>query len=200
MVHLHRAIALAVIGVSPSVTRAQDTEWCRATRPPDSQVFALTSLDSLVGKFELIMIRTIPSSPSYMIRGVLELWKHDSSRVWVNQMFQNSMPDSIRKARPQLARYLAGAFDLVPADTSAWWRRMASRDRTYPGVEWYFGRLRFGDRDVLDGTGEDLTVNWVQSGRFGGTWREDLGIAVVVGPNGPVPNSEGYFCARRLGA
>ena len=200
MVSTHPCVVLAVIAALPSVICAQDAEWCRATRPPDSQVFTLGSLDSLVGKFELILIRTIPSDPPYTIRGVLELWKHDSSRVWVNQIFQNTVPDSIRKARPQLARYLGGAFELIPADTSTWWRRMASRDRKYPGVEWYFGRLRFGDRDVLDGTGEDLTVNWVQGGRFGGTWREDLGIAVVVGPNGPVPNSEGYFCARRLGA
>jgi hypothetical protein len=100
-----------------------------------------------------------------------------------------------------LGRYLGGAFVVQPADTSYWWRRLASRDREYPGVEWDFGRLRFGTRDVLDGGGDDLTVEWVGSRQFGGRWRRDLGIAIIFGPDGrSLPDSEGYFCARRLGA
>ena len=34
---------------------------------------------------------------------------------------------------------------------------------------------------------------------IGGYWRSDLGIAVIVGPDGPLPNPTGYFCARRWG-
>ena len=199
MAHLLSRLILALLATS-SVGAGQDAFWCKPTYPPASHAFTLGALDSLVGRFELVLVRTTPREYPDTTRGILELWRQDSSRVWYSRVFKTSLADSIRAARPDLGRYLAGAFQVVPADTTDWWRRLASRDPEYPGVEWYRGRLRIGDRDVMDGSGYDLTVAWVLAGQFGGMWREDTGIAVTMGPNGPLPNAEGVFCARRLGA
>jgi len=174
-------------------------EWCQGRPAPDAVTFGASQLDSLVGVFELVMVRTEPRDPSYAARGKLELWRQDSSKVW-QYAFGRVLPDSVRAARPLLGRHLGGALEMIPPDSSQWGRNVAVRDRRYPGVEWYYGVLRLGSRDVLDGAGEDLEVEWVAPGRFGGKWKSDLGIAVIVGPNGPLPNPAGFFCARRWGA
>jgi hypothetical protein len=200
MARLLYDLILALLLITPRVGAGQDAVWCKPTYPAASNAFTLGALDSLVGRFELVLVRRIPREYPDTTRGILELWRQDSSRVWFSRVFKTSLADSIRAVRPDLGRYLAGAFQVVPADTTDWWRRVASRNPEYPGVEWYLGRLRIGDRDVLDGSGYDLTVVWVLAGQFGGMWREDTGIAVTMGPTGPLPNAEGYFCARRLGA
>ena len=176
---------------------AQNHVRCDPKPPGNSKPFQLRHLDSLTGRFELVLIRTIPEEYPDTTSGSLELWRQDTTRHW-RYLFQE-IPDSVRRARPELARYLGGSFEMVPADTSTWWWVLASRNREYPGVEWYFGRLRLGSRDVLDGTGNNLTIEWVTATAFGGRWENDPGIAVIVGPNGPLPNAEGHFCARRLG-
>jgi len=198
MRQLRIASILAIsLGVGIPVV-AQDTWLCQSRRPRGATSFHTTHLDSLVGVFELVLIRTVPKEWADTTRGQLELWRQDSTKTWQDAS-RRAPNDSVGQVL--LARYLGGAFEVQPADTSYWWRRMAVRDRTYPGVEWYFGGLRFGSRDVLDGTGDNLTVEWVGPRQFGGRWRRDLGIAIIVGPDGrSFPDSEGYFCARRLGA
>lgn len=193
-------IALGALILAPELAPAQEATWCSPQAPTRAQSFTLADLDSLVGKFELVFVKTIPSEHADTTQGQLELWRQDSSRVWPSRHFGLPVPDSLRRARPERARYLAGAFDVSPRDFTSWWRRVASRDPAYPGVEWYSGLLRFGDRDVPDGTGDDLKVDWVASGQFGGSWHRDLGIAVVVDAAGnEYPNPSGYFCARRIG-
>jgi hypothetical protein len=176
---------------------AQRPGACEPRRPRGAVPFDLKHLDSLVGKFDLVLVRSIPKEWRDTTRGELELWRQDSANVY-KEVFRRPPTDSV--GRSMMARYLGGAFEVQHADTNYWWRRLAVRDRAYPGVEWYFGKLRFGDRDVLDGGGDDLTVEWVAPHEFGGRWRRDLGIAIIIAPDGrPYPNSEGHFCARRAG-
>ena len=87
----------------------------------------------------------------------------------------------------------------TPPDTSQWGRRFASEDLDRPGVIWTNHRLRMGDYDVLDGTGEDLAVRRVYRDGFSGWWQRDLGIAIIVDPKGRTYKPGGYFCARRAG-
>jgi hypothetical protein len=76
---------------------------------------------------------------------------------------------------------------------------MASKDLDRPGGVWTRGALRLGDLDVLDGTGEVLTVTHIGPSGFRGEWQSDLGIAVIVdsATNRALPNPGGYFCAIR---
>ena len=191
----------AVVGVCvvASYGEGQASNNCVQEPPPRAVSFDLSRLDSLVGTFDLVLVATAPKQYPQVITGQLQLWRQDTTRLWRTPF--GSLPDSARRARPQLARYLGGAFEQVPPDTSVGGRQVASRDRALPGVEWYYGVLRMGSRDMLDGMGNDLTVGWVAPNAFGGQWKADLGIAVIVDTKyGPLPNPSGHYCARRRGA
>ena len=204
---MNRAILTGLIVILSScqgsirpIVRDEDT-WCGEGRPAQAVAFDSTLLDSLVGRFDLVLVAKQPEGHQRLTQGRLELWRQDSTRVWLDASRQ-PLPDSVRRRQPLLARYLGGSFEVQPPDTSYWWRRMASRSLNHPGVQWYFGMLKMGDVDITDGTGEDLTVNWVAPGSFGGHWHREMGIAVVVNvkTHQIVPNPGGYFCARRVGA
>jgi len=136
MAHLLGRLILALLATS-SVGSGQDAVWCKPTYPPASHAFTLGALDSLVGRFELVLVRTTPREYPDTTRGILELWRQDSSRVWYSRVFKTSLADSIRAARPDLGRYLAGAFQVVPADTTDWgvvWRPAIPNIRASSGT------------------------------------------------------------------
>jgi hypothetical protein len=77
---------------------------------------------------------------------------------------------------------------------------MASRSPDHPGVTLQWKRiLRMGDQDILDGTGEILTITHISPTGFRGHWQQDNGIAMMIDTvtHTRVPDPGGYFCARR---
>jgi hypothetical protein len=196
------AFVLACAGAACTRPRPQSSTGldasCRERPPAASHAFTFAALDSLIGTFDLTLVtRTPPRGRT--VSGRLELWRQDSSRVW--KFALGSVPESVRRQHPERGRYLAGAFDIQPPDSSAWWTRMRSRDPARPGVTWTDGHLRMGDVDVPDGTGDDLTVEWLTDEGFGGHWYSDLGIGRLMDASGRfLPNPAGFFCARRVAA
>ena len=191
-------IALLLVGSALPRPGEGQASSCFVARPPGAVTFDLSLIDSLAGTFDLVVVGTAPKQSPHVFNGRLELWHQDTTFVW--RYWGRELPDAVRHRQPHLGRYLGGAFDQLPPDTTEGGRQLASRNPRYPGVEWYRGVLRMGSRDVMDGTGNDLTVEWVAPGAFGGSWKADLGIAVIVDKDGPLPNPSGHFCARRRGA
>jgi hypothetical protein len=155
--------------------------------------FDTARVRALVGTYDLALVDTfnVPRNRSVRV-GRLKLWAQDSTR---------SLRGPFGRMRPGrgLERPIAGSFRTTPPDTSQWGRRFASEDLDRPGVIWTNHRLRMGDYDVLDGTGNDLLVREVYRDGFSGWWITDFGIAIVLDPKGGTYKPGGYFCARRVG-
>jgi len=179
---------------------------CHAARPsthvPPSACQGLTGpsvpfdtarVRELVGTYAFALVDTVsrPGHPSIRA-GRLKLWVQDSVR---------SLRGPFGRLPPGrgLERPIAGSFAMTPPDTSQWGRRFASEDPDRPGVIWTLYRLRMGDYDILDGTGEDLVVRRVYRDGFSGWWQSDLGIGIIRDPTGRLYKPGGYFCARRAG-
>jgi hypothetical protein len=165
---------------------------CQGLTGP-SVPFDTARVRELVGTYELALVDTfnVPRNRSVRV-GRLKLWEQDSIR---------SLRGPFGRLPPGrgLERPIAGSFRTTPPDTSQWGRRFANEDLDRPGVIWTNRRLRMGDYDVLDGTGNDLLVREVYRNGFGGWWITDFGIAIVLDPKGGTYKPGGYFCARRIG-
>ena len=169
---------------------------CSGRAPRGARMFTLADVDSIIGTFELTQITRTPPA-GRVVRGRLELWRQDSSRVL--RFAAGPIPEALRRRHPERGRYLAGAFDAKPTDTSPWGERLRSRDPARPGVILESGHLRMGEVDILDGAGEDLEILWVTADGFGGRWQSDLGNGTLVDAAGrPLPDPAGVFCARRV--
>ena len=176
-------------GPSTNVTPAA----CQGLTGP-SVPFDTARVRELVGTYDLALVDTIsaPGHPAVRRVGRLKLWAQDSVR---------SLRGPFGRVPPGrgLERPIAGSFRTTPPDTSQWGRRFANEDLDRPGVIWTHQRLRMGDYDVLDGTGDDLVISQAYRDGFSGWWRADLGIAIIVDPKGRAYRPGGYYCASRIG-
>ena len=208
MVSMHVAIRglatltllAAALGCSArgSLAATDAPPGCSERMPRGARPFTLADVDSIIGTFELVQItQTTPAGR--VVRGRLELWRQDSSRVW--RFTRGPIPEAVRRQHPERGRYLAGALDMQPPNTSPWGERLRSRDPDRPGVILESGHLRMGNVDVVAGAGEDLEIEWVTADGFGGRWQSDLGVGTLVDAAGrPLPDPAGIFCAQRVAA
>jgi hypothetical protein len=183
-------------GVVVTMAAAQSPVQCSRRPLSAERSFDTSRVRDLVGEYELVLVETTgPSSETREHRGELVLWLQDSLQS--PRGILGPLPPGRGFERP-----IAGSFAAAAPDTGAWWRRMASSDRDRPGVMWMLGRLRLGDYDVLDGTGEDLVVTHLGPRGLRGHWQRDLGIAVIIDTktHRQLPNPGGYFCAYRQAA
>ena len=169
---------------------APGAAWCPARVPPGQPPFAPAQATALAGTYDLLMVGDNETGRGHVERGALRLWVQDAAR---------RARGTFGPARPGFERILGAAYERVPADSGRAWRVLASRDPDRPGGVFMRGRLRLGAHDVLDGTGEELTVLYWTADGFRGRWASDLGIAVMLDrkTGRTLPNPGGYFCARR---
>jgi len=154
--------------------------------------FDTSRVRDLAGEYDVVFVLTTGAAwGTSDHRGRLVLWVQDSVR---------SERGPLGRLPGGRKRILAGSFTVQPPDTSFWWRRMASADLDHPGAIWEWDRLRLGDHDVFDGTGENLTVTHYGPTGFRGRWEQDNGIAMMIdsATHQRVPDPAGYFCAHRL--
>ncbi len=189
---LAAALGLALGCHAAGPTTKVTPSACQGVTGP-SVPFDTARVRELVGTYHLALVDTFSVRGHPSVRaGRLRLWAQDSVR---------SLRGPFGRVPPGrgLERPIAGSFVATPPDTSQWGRRFASEDLDRPGVIWTTHRLRMGDYDVLDGTGYDLLIREVYPDGFSGWWLSDLGIAIIVDPNGRAFKPGGYFCARRIG-
>ena len=131
---------------------------------PGEVRFDTSRVRDLVGQYELSLVLT--TGPEWGVsdhHGHLELWLQDSVR---------SRRGLFGPLRPGWERPIAGRFMIASPDSSHhWWRRMTSADLDHPGVMLQGHSLRMGEHDVMDGTGENLTVTHIAPTGFRGRWR-----------------------------
>lgn len=187
------APVLILLGVLACAARSgtlSTTVGCPASFLQHAAAFDTANAAALAGAYELSLIGDNVSSRGYHAQGRLLLWVRDSVRR------SQGMWGRLTQGRERL---LGAAFERMPKDTSAQWRRMASRDLNHPGGVYAGGTLRLGDCDGIVVTGDDLHIERADSTGFRGRWVSDLGIAVILdGRGGTMPNPSGTFCARRI--
>ena len=184
---------LLVLGLAMSSKVAAQDPTC-TTKPMTAEVrFDTTHVRELAGQYDLFLVLTTGREwGASDHRGRLELWVRDSLQSR-RGMF-GPLPHGLE--RPVGGRFLVAS----PDSDNTWWRSMASANPDRPGVLLQGTSLRMGDQDVLDGTGEVLTITHIAPGGFRGRWQQDNGIAMMIDSvtHQRVPDPAGYFCARRL--
>lgn len=183
-------VAAGVLAGCRPIRHAAEATSCPLRPPAGLRTFGPDQVAALAGTYELVLRGDNATAQGYGERGRLVLWVQDSVR---------RSRGEVGPVRPDAERLLGAAYERMPPDTSAEGRRLASRDPDRPGGVYARGRLRLGAYDILDGTGDDLTVTHATADGFRGRWVSDLGIGVLLdGHGGTLPNPAGVFCLRRV--
>ena len=164
---------------------------CSAIMPAGGRPRDSVALESLAGRYDLVLVNTRGEFGDSVQRGVLELWVNDSTRRYATiarrlGWFPGERP-------------LAGAYEeTTPAGRHPRDDR-ASRDRSRPGVELIGPTLFMGGIDMMDGGGERLLIKSVRTDGFWGVWHWDGGLAVMIesATKRQLANPAGHFCAWR---
>jgi len=182
-------IAVVALAACAHTTPAPAILTCLPTPPTTARPPDWAHIETLAGRYELTLVNTGGGYGDSVGRGVLELWPNDSARR-AGTFLGRSMGN----------RPLAGIF--IDGDTSkarAYDERML-RDPNRPGVELIGSILYMGGIDVMDGSGERLSIRAVNPDGFWGGWHWDGGIALLMDTKTKriVPWPSGHFCALRI--
>lgn len=174
-------VLAAAVSVCGSAHLGPSASTCSPERPRDAVATTPERIDSLTGRFRVVLVTT-----SYVgKRGVereqsqLELFHADSATRVKSR--SRSIGHSVRR-------------DLRLIGVHEW-----GPNKAHQAAEWDDGTLFLGCRDCYDGSPDRLHIEAVSPNGFWGTWVNDQsGIARLMDDEGkPAPDPAGYFCAVR---
>jgi hypothetical protein len=177
---------LAVLGLAAchaGPASSPEPSGCGPRVPSNAQHPLTSRAGALAGDYDLIQVRTQPSSG--LSRSRLHLAPLDST----------ARAAGVGGA----VRDLAGWLEPVEGDTTS--RPDAgSRDPDHPGAVLAGYHLVLGQNGALDGHSEQLTITAVAPHGFWGWWKAEPGweVAVETESQRVLPDPAGYFCALRV--